>query len=59
MDEFVNVEMAHEAQIRIAVTAVVNDMRFVGNEMSEQGACKQPLSHCCVTAFDIAERNLH
>ena len=58
MDERVDVETAHQAQIRIAEAVVVDDVCLVGDEMSEQRAGEPPFTHARATGLDIAERNL-
>ena len=58
MDERVDVEAAHQAQIRIAEAVVVDDVCLVGDEMSEQRTGEPPFTHARATGLDVAERNL-
>ena len=59
VDELVDSEAAHEAQFRIAKAVVVNDICRIGDEMAEQRAGEQPLSHSGLAALDVAERDVH
>ena len=59
MNQFVDVEVADETQVGIAVAVVVDDMGFVGDKVTKQRAGEQPFAHGGSTAFDVAERNFH
>ena len=59
MNQLMDSEAAHEAQLGIAEAVVVNHMCLVCYEMAEQRAGEEPFTHCGTTALDVAEWDIH
>ena len=59
MDERVDIQAAYQTEVGIAEAVIVDDVRFVGDKVSEQRAGEPPLPYSRAIGFNVAKRNLH